>query len=95
MPEVVRGLVEMVKQIYDEVSTVTTYIKRNGKGKGLTKTQRVHYKNGKGFKEVSYMQGRNTRRSRKPLKRSEIKCLRECKFKPFLFRECNEKCLAQ
>jgi len=85
----------MVKQIYDEVSTITTYVKRNGKGKALTKTQRVHYKNGKGFKEVSYNQkGRATRKSRKPLKPSEIKCLRQCKFKPILFQECNDECLS-
>jgi hypothetical protein len=86
----------MPKTIYDEVSTVTTYVKRNGKGKGLTKTQRVHFKNGKGFKEVSYNEkGGKTRHSRKPLSKSEIKCLRQCKFKPFLFRECNEECLSQ
>jgi hypothetical protein len=86
----------MPKTIYDEVSTVTTYVKRNGKGKGLTKTQRVHFKNGKGFKEVSYNEtGRKTRHSRKALTKSEMKCLRQCKFKPFLFRECNEECLKQ
>jgi hypothetical protein len=85
----------MPKTIYDEVSTVTTYVKRNGKGKGLTKTQRVHFKNGKGFKEVSYNEAGKTRRSRKPLSKSEMKCLRQCKFKPFLFRECNEECLSQ
>ena len=85
----------MVKPIYDEVSTVTTYIKRTGKGKVLRKTQRVHYKNGKGFKEVCYKEtGKDTRRSRKPLNRSEMKCLRQCKFKPFLFRNCNEECLS-
>ena len=85
----------MPKTIYDEVSTVTTYVKRDGKGKGLTKTQRVHFKNGKGFKEVSYNESGKTRRSRKPLSKSEMKCLRQCKFKPFLFRECNEECLKQ
>jgi hypothetical protein len=86
----------MPKLLYDEVSTVTTYVKRNGKGKGLTKTQRVHYKNGKGFKEVCYKEaGKGTRRSRKPLTRSEMTCLRKCKFKPYLFRDCNEDCLHQ
>jgi len=85
----------MPKTIYDEVSTVTTYVKRNGKGKGLTKTQRVHFKNGKGYKEVSYNESGKTRRSRKVLTKSEMKCLRQCKFKPFLFRECNEECLSQ
>jgi hypothetical protein len=85
----------MPKTIYDEVSTVTTYVKRNGKGKQHTKTQRVHFKNGKGFKEVSYNETGKTRRSRKPLTKSEMKCLRQCKFKPFLFRECNEECLKQ
>jgi (2Fe-2S) ferredoxin len=29
------------------------------------------------------------------LKRSEMNCLRQCKFKPFLFRECNEECLSK
>jgi len=85
----------MPKTIYDEVSTVTTYVKRDGKGKGLTKTQRVHFKNGKGFKEVSYNESGKTRHSRKTLTKSEMKCLRQCKFKPFLFRECNEECLSQ
>ena len=86
----------MTKTIYDEVSTVTTYVKRDGKGKRLSKTQRVHFKNGKGFKEVSYNErGGKTRRSRKVLTQSEMKCLRQCKFKPFLFRECNEECLKQ
>jgi len=84
----------MAKPIYDEVSTTTIYVKRSGKGKKITKTQRVQYKNGQGFKEVCYKQtGRATRRSRKPLNRSEIACLRQCKFKPFLFRDCNEECL--
>jgi uncharacterized protein YxeA len=86
----------MPKTIYDEVSTVTTYVKRDGKGKKQTKTQRVHFKNGKGFKEVSYNEsGGKTRHSRKTLTKSEMKCLRQCKFKPFLFRECNEECLKQ
>ena len=85
----------MPKTIYDEVSTVTTYVKRDGKGKKQTKTQRVHFKNGKGFKEVSYNETGKTRHSRKRLTKSEMKCLRQCKFKPFLFRECNEECLKQ
>jgi len=77
------------KIIYDEVKTVTTYIKRNGKGKGTTKTQRVHLKNGQGYKEVMHREsGRKTRRAKMPLTKSEVKGLQRCKFKPFLFRDC-------
>jgi hypothetical protein len=39
--------------------------------------------------------GKGTRRSRKPLTRAEMSCLRKCKFKPYLFRDCNEDCLHQ
>lgn len=57
------------------------------------KTRRVHVKNGKGFKEVVVRKGRTaTRRSRKPLTKKEIRCIRKCQFVPGLFKSC-EKCI--
>jgi len=82
------------KAIYDEVRTVTTYVKRGQKGKQTVKRQEVHLKNGKGFKEVSYKEtGKKTRRSRMKLTKQETRCLKRCKFSPFLFKKCNEECL--
>jgi hypothetical protein len=79
-------------QQYDSVKTVAIY----KKGKGTVKMQRVHVKNGKGYKEVVYKHnGRVTRRSRKPLTKKEAKALCTCKFVPTLFRSCNQECLGQ
>jgi hypothetical protein len=80
----------METNIYDSVSTVAIY--KNGKG--AVKMQRLSLKNGKGFKEVVYKKnGRVTRKARKPLTKSEVTCIRKCKFKPRLFKECNDECL--
>lgn len=77
---------------YDSVSTVAVY----KKGKGTMKIQRVHLKNGKGFKELVYKQnGRVTRRSKKNLTKAETKCVRRCQFVPKLFKSCNEECMNQ
>ena len=82
------------KVIYDEVKTVTTYVKHGLKGKQTVKQQEVHLKNGQGFKEVRYKEtGKKTRRSRKKLTKQETRCLKRCKFSPFLFKKCNEECL--
>jgi len=78
--------------VYDSVSTVTVY----KKGKGSVKVQRVHMKNGKGFKEVIYKQnGRVTRRSKKALTKKEVGRLCRCKFVPTLFKSCNDECVNQ
>ena len=63
-------------------------------GKGSTKVYRVHVNNSKGTKEVieKNLRGKTLRKSRKPLKKSEIYCIRKCQFIPGLFRDC-EKCL--
>jgi hypothetical protein len=77
---------------YDSVSTVSVY----KKGKGTVKMQRVHVKNGKGFKELVYKKnGRVTRRSKKALTKGETKCVRRCQFVPQLFKSCNEECMNQ
>jgi hypothetical protein len=77
---------------YDSVSTVAVY----KKGKGTIKVQRVHMKNGKGFKELVHKQnGRVTRRSKKALTKAEAKCVRRCQFVPTLFKSCNEECVKQ
>jgi len=79
---------------YDSVSTVSIY--KKGKGKGTVKMQRVHVKNGKGFKELVYTQnGRVTRRSKKALTRREIGHVRRCRFVPTLFKSCNDECMNQ
>lgn len=78
--------------VYDSVSTVSVY----KKGKGTMKIQRVHLKNGKGFKELVYKQnGRVTRRSKKALTKGEVKCVRRCRFVPKLFKSCNDECVNQ
>ena len=74
---------------YDSVSTIAIY--KNGKG--MTKTQRVHIKNGKGYKEVT-MTRPNARKTQKKkrLTKSELKCIQACKFKKGLFRDCLPDC---
>ena len=76
------------KQFYDSVSTIAIY--KNGKG--LTKTQRVHIKNGKGYKEVAISGRRKTQKKRKALTKSELKCIQACKFKKGLFQDCIPEC---
>ena len=77
------------KQFYNSVSTIAIY--KNGKG--MTKTQRVHIKNGKGYKEVT-MTRPNARKTQKKkrLTKSELKCIQACKFKKGLFRDCLPDC---
>ena len=87
-------------QQYDSVKTVAIYKKGTGKGKGkgkgTVKIERVHVKNGKGYKEVVHQHnGRVTRKSRKPLTGKELKSVCTYKFVPNLFRPCNQECLRQ
>ena len=83
---------EPITDVYDSVSTTAVY----KKGKGTVKMQRVHVKNGKGFKEIVYKKnGRVTRRSRKTLTKKEAKELCRCKFVPTLFKKCNDECVNQ
>jgi hypothetical protein len=82
----------MQRDVYDSVTTVAIY----KKGKSDVKMQRLTLKNGKGFKEVVYKKnGRVTRKARKPLTKSEVSCIRRCRFKPKLFKECNQECQQQ
>jgi len=77
-------------ETYETVSTVAVY--KNGKGEA--KMQRVSLKNGTGFKEVVYKKnGRVTRKARKTLTKSEARCISRCKFRPKLFKSCNDECL--
>ena len=75
---------------YDSVSTIAIY--KNGKG--VTKTQKVHIKNGKGYKEIAITGNRRgkTQRKRKALTKSELKCIQSCKFKKGLFSDCVPDC---
>ena len=75
---------------YDSVSTIAIY--KNGKG--ITKTQRVHIKNGKGYKEIAISGNKRgkTQKKRKALTKSELKCIQTCKFKKGLFRDCLPDC---
>ena len=79
-----------LSNVFDSVSTVAIY--KNGKGD--VKTQRVHIKNGKGFKEVMMAKkGRKTRKSRKPLSKKDMECIRKCRFRKGLFADCNVECM--
>jgi hypothetical protein len=56
------------------------------------KTRRVRMGPKGNYKEVVVTHQGKTRRTRKPLTRKEIKCIRQCKFYPGLFDTC-EQCL--
>ena len=67
-------------------------------GRVRTKTRRVKIQNSRGFKEITYKlktngKFRTTRKSRKPLTKKEITCIRRCKFVPGLFKSCEEGCV--
>ena len=76
------------KQFYESVSTLAIF----KDGKGMTKTHKVHIKNGKGYKEVAITGRRKTQRKRKALTKSELKCIQTCKFKKGLFSDCVPEC---
>ena len=73
-------------EVYDTVSTVAIY--KNGKG--MTKTQRVHINNKKGYKEVTFKgpKDRKMRRTRKALTKREIHHITRCRFRKGLFKNC-------
>ncbi len=56
-----------------------------------TKITRVTVKGKRGYKSVEVRQrGQKTRKSRKPLTRKQIHCIKKCQFIPGLFKDCNE-----
>lgn len=61
---------------------------------GKMKMQKVEIKGTKGYKEIVEKTSRGSMRktSRKPLKKSEIACIRRCQFIPGLFKDC-ERCI--
>lgn len=63
-------------------------------GKGHIKTNRVTIKGKTGYKIVTIRNksGRITKKSKKRLSPQEIKCIKNCKFIPGLFKDC-ESCL--
>ena len=58
--------------------------------KGRTKVHSVSIKGKKGTKSVIVYNrsGRMTKKSSKPLTKTEIECIRTCKFIPGLFKDC-------
>jgi len=64
------------------------------KGVGQTKTKRVTVRGKTGYKMVTIRgsNGRITRKSKKRLTQTEIKCIKRCQFIPGLFKDC-EKCV--
>ena len=63
------------------------------RGVGQTKTKRVTVRGKTGYKMVTVRRlGRITRKSKKRLTQSEIKCIKRCQFIPGLFKDC-EKCV--
>lgn len=77
-------------------TSVQTSITSSG-GKAKSKTRRVEIHGNKGFKEITYKSKTNgkfrtTRKSRKPLTKRELSCIRRCKFVPGLFNACEAGC---
>ena len=75
---------------YNSVQTHSEF--KNGKGQ--TRTNRVTIKGKSGYKMITIRNksGRVTKKSKKRLSRSEIKCIQRCQFVPGLFKDC-QKCL--
>jgi hypothetical protein len=76
--------------VYNSVQTHSEF--KNGKGR--TKTNRVTIKGKTGYKMITVRSktGRITKKSKKRLTQKEIKCIKQCKFVPGLFKDC-ESCL--
>lgn len=57
---------------------------------GKVKMQKVHINGSKGYKEVveKTSRGKTAKKSRKPLTKSEIRCIKKCQFIPGLFKDC-------
>lgn len=62
------------------------------KGKRRTKTRRVNINGNSGYKLIIIRNKSGTKKSKKPLTKNEIKCIKKCKFVKGLFDDC-EKCL--
>ena len=80
-------------------TSVQTSVTSTG-GKARAKTRRVEIHGTKGFKEITYKSKTNrkfrtTRKSRKPLTKKEIACIRRCKFVPGLFDVCETGCVQE
>ena len=74
------------KITYNSVKIVSTY------GNGThRKTERVHIKNGKGYKQVVQRNGTKTRKSRKPLNKKEVKHILNQRLVPNLFVPCHKE----
>ena len=56
------------------------------------KIKKVDIQGKKGTKEIieKSLKGRTLRKSKKPLKPSEIKCIQKCQFIPGLFKDCED-----
>ena len=71
---------------YNSVKIVSTY------GNGThRKTERVHIKNGKGYKQVVVRSGNKTRKSRKSLDKKEVKHILNQRLVPNLFVPCHQE----
>jgi hypothetical protein len=69
---------------YTSVQTHSEY--KNGKRRTKTKSVKVNGK--KGYKFVTFRNNSGTKKSKKPLTRKEIACIRKCQFIPGLFDDC-------
>jgi len=72
---------------YNSVRIVSTY----GNG-SHSKTERIHIKNGAGYKQVVQRNGNKTRKSKKVLNRKEVKHILNQKLVPKLFLPCHQEC---
>jgi len=70
---------------YHSVQTRSEY--HNGKRR--TKTNHVSINGKKGYKVVTIRNKSGTKKSKKPLTKKEIKCIKNGQFMPGLFKSCN------
>jgi len=76
--------------VYNSIQTHSDF----RRGVGQTKTKRVTVRGKTGYKMVTVRgrHGRVTKKSKKRLTQTEIKCIKRCQFIPGLFKDC-EKCV--
>ena len=87
-PDFIYNIVEMF--VYNSTQTHSEF----KRGVGQTKTKRVTVRGKTGYKMITIRaSGRVTKKSKKRLTQSEIKCIKRCQFIPGLFKDC-EKCVA-
>jgi hypothetical protein len=77
------------RNVYESVSTLNVYKNADG----TRKTHRVYIDGNKGFKQVTITRRGKTQKKRKELTKSEINCIRRCKFKKNLFSDCLPECV--